>query len=132
MTDIRTWEEMSVVEQLQSEYWDFYKSVHGIRPRHLIGSENWNSEEWLTEAMKSLSKEAEVIWAAEAEDEKKNVETFEASVQKLMKEMNKDRTTILRWMMNGSDCNGDWDYYCYQLGIPYGYFKEIEKCISVI
>jgi hypothetical protein len=33
---------------LQSEMWDFYKDVHGIRPRHWT-KENWDSMEFLQE-----------------------------------------------------------------------------------
>ena len=33
---------------LQSEMWDFYKDVHGIRPRHWT-QENWDSMEFLQE-----------------------------------------------------------------------------------
>ena len=33
---------------LQSELWDFYKDVHGMRPRHWT-QENWDSMEFLQE-----------------------------------------------------------------------------------
>jgi hypothetical protein len=33
---------------LQSEMWDFYKDVHGMRPRHWT-QENWDSMEFLQE-----------------------------------------------------------------------------------
>jgi len=26
--------------------------------------------------------------------------------------------------MDASSADGDWDYFCYQNGLPYGYFKE--------
>lgn len=131
MTDHRSYEQLSELEQLQSEYWDFYKSVHNIRPRYVVGTTTWNSVELLTEAIKSLSSEAEVVWAAEAKQEQENIASFEALVAKMMSEMmsemNKDRETIVRWMFDASICNGDWEFYCYELGIPYGYFKEFEK-----
>jgi hypothetical protein len=34
------------LEKLQSELWDFYKDVHGVRPRHWTESE-WASREFL-------------------------------------------------------------------------------------
>ena len=38
--------EYTKVEELQSHYSDFYKDVHGFRPRSST-EEQWNSEEWL-------------------------------------------------------------------------------------
>ena len=38
--------EYTKVEELQSHYSDFYKDVHGFRPRSST-DEQWNSEEWL-------------------------------------------------------------------------------------
>ena len=43
---MRTWEQLTVVEQLQGTYSDFYKDVHGFRPRFAT-TEQWNSAEWL-------------------------------------------------------------------------------------
>ena len=39
--------EYTKVEELQSHYSDFYKDVHGFRPRSAT-DEQWNSEEWLS------------------------------------------------------------------------------------
>ncbi len=50
---IRSWEELSKVEQLQGTYSDFYKDVHGFRPRG-ASSEQWNSEAWLTQQIADL------------------------------------------------------------------------------
>ena len=38
--------EYTKLEDLQSHYSDFYKDVHGFRPRSST-EEQWNSEEWL-------------------------------------------------------------------------------------
>ena len=38
--------EYTKVEELRSQYSDFYKDVHGFRPRSST-EEQWNSEEWL-------------------------------------------------------------------------------------
>jgi len=39
-------DEYTLVEILQSEYSDFYKDVHGFRPRSST-DEQWNSVQWL-------------------------------------------------------------------------------------
>ena len=45
--------EYTKVEELQSHYSDFYKDVHGFRPRSST-DEQWNSEEWLSGEIDSL------------------------------------------------------------------------------
>ena len=42
-----------LLRNLQSEIWDFYKDVHGIRPRHFT-QENWDSFEFLQEQRQKL------------------------------------------------------------------------------
>lgn len=118
----KSWEELSRKEQLAAEHYDFYKEVHGIRPRWM----NYDamSEQDLEQELAALSKTAEVVFAEEAAREQENIAKFEATVTGLCTSMNKDRETIVRWMFDGGDYNGDWDYYCFNLGIPYGYFKE--------
>jgi hypothetical protein len=41
------------LESLQSEFSDFYKDVHGFRPRSATEIE-WNDEAWLEDQIKSL------------------------------------------------------------------------------
>jgi hypothetical protein len=43
----------TLVEILQSEYSDFYKDVHGFRPRWST-DEQWNSAEWLQDEIDGL------------------------------------------------------------------------------
>ena len=50
---LRSWEELSKVEQLQSIYSDFHKDVHGFRPR-FASDEEWVSEVWLQEQIDGL------------------------------------------------------------------------------
>jgi len=45
--------EYTKVEILQSEYSDFYKDVHGFRPRSST-DEQWNSEKWLQSEIDDL------------------------------------------------------------------------------
>ena len=42
-----------LLNDLQTELWDFYKDVHGIRPRHWTKSE-WDSLEFLQAERESL------------------------------------------------------------------------------
>ena len=37
---------MMTLEELQTDLWDFYKDIHGVRPRHWT-TEQWNNVEFL-------------------------------------------------------------------------------------
>ena len=52
--------EYTKVEELQSHYSDFYKDVHGFRPRNST-DEQWNSEEWLQGEIDDLHKYLETL-----------------------------------------------------------------------
>ena len=45
--------EHTTLKQLQDTIWDFYKDVHGMRPRHFTPQE-WESREFLLEQFKAL------------------------------------------------------------------------------
>lgn len=113
----------SELEELQSIFSDFDKEVHGFRPRWM-SNEQWNSIEWLGNAIRELEAEAKVVFAAEAEAEQINIKKFEETVSAVIAAGAKDRETALRWMMDGSDANGDWQFYCYLCGLPYDYFNK--------
>lgn len=118
--------EMTELESAQSMFSDFHKDVYGFRPRSMT-TEQWNSVEWLEGEIASLQVEAVAVFAAEEERERENIAKFEEQVSAMCASLNKDRETICRWMLSGSDADGDWDFYCFELGIPYGYFKEFMK-----
>ena len=43
-----------------------------------------------------------------------------------------DRETALRWIMDASDCDGDWEFLCFHHHLPYGYFKQsVDLCAQV-
>ena len=44
-----------LLNDLQTELWDFYKDVHGMRPRHWT-QEEWNSMEFLQAQREGLIK----------------------------------------------------------------------------
>ena len=115
-------ETMTRKEELVSIYWDFYKEVHNVRPRHI----NFDacSEEDLTKMLDTLSIVSQELFAHREAEEKAAVSKFEALVSTTIAAGANDRETAMRWIMDGSDCDGDWDYYAWQNGIPYGYFRK--------
>ena len=123
MSEFTTWEQMSDLEQAQSIYWDMYKDAHGVRPRG-IDTSTWTMQDFQLE-FASLQ---EVIVREEAQRkvaEKEAVDKFEQHVTNTICMGARDRETALRWIMDASNANGDWEYLCYDLGLPYQYFRKV-------
>ena len=123
MSEFTTWEQMSDLEQAQCIYWDMYKDAHGVRPRG-IDTSTWTIQDFQQE-FASLQ---EVIVREEANRqvaEKEAVAKFEQHVTNTICMGARDRETALRWIMDASNANGDWEYLCYDLGLPYHYFRKV-------
>ena len=123
MSEFTTWEQMSDLEQAQCIYWDMYKDAHGVRPRG-IDTSTWTLQDFQQE-FASLQ---EVIVREEANRqvaEKEAVAKFEQHVTNTICMGARDRETALRWIMDASNANGDWEYLCYDLGLPYHYFRKV-------
>ena len=120
--EFKSWEELSDLQKAQLTYWDMYKDAHGVRPRHL------DTSTWTLEKFEA---EFEILgrFIAEAELERKTLESeaivkFEDSVTNLMHTgTNRDR--VIAWLMDAEGANGDFEYFCYTQGLPYGYFKKL-------
>jgi len=123
MSEFTTWEQMSDLEQAQCIYWDMYKDAHGVRPRG-IDTSTWTLQDFQLE-FASLQ---EVIVREEANRqvaEKEAIAKFEQHVTNTICMGARDRETALRWIMDASNANGDWEYLCYDLGLPYQYFRKV-------
>ena len=124
MEAFKTWEEMTVLEQYACQYWDMYKDAYGVRPRW-IDTTKWTLEQFEAEfaSLATAIEQAEVERkAAEAEAQ----HDFEMRVQGLLMSGAKDRTMALRWIHEAEGSNGDEDYLCYLIGLPYGYFRKVD------
>jgi len=53
------------------------------------------------------------------------IDRFEQHVTNTICMGARDRETALRWIMDASNANGDWEYLCYDLGLPYHYFRKV-------
>jgi hypothetical protein len=117
-----TWEDMSEQEQLQCTFWDAYKDAHGFRPRHI------DTTTLTVEELKSdIARLASIILDNERirrEDEARAVVRFEARIQGIIELGAKDRAMALRWIHEAEGTDGDDEYLCFTVGIPYGYFKQ--------
>ena len=113
-------ETMTRKEELQSIYWDMYKDAHGIRPRHI-------RLDLCTEAEieADLDRLHAIIVDNERERvgmERKAAHEFEMRVQGLLVSGAKDRAMALRWIHEAEGSNGDNEFLCYLVGLPYRYF----------
>jgi len=117
----KTWEELSTLEQYACTFWDMYKDAHGFRPRH-VDTSSWTEADFEAE-FKQLADIIEREDIQRREDEAAAVVRFEARVQRVIDSGARDRATALRWIHEAEGSNGDDEYLCYCVGIPYGYFK---------
>jgi hypothetical protein len=125
MTEFKSWEEMTVLEQMQCQFWDMYKDAYGVRPRG-IDTSAWTEDDFEDEFLQL----GEHIRQAEDDRvamEMASVKRFEARVAQVIECGAADRETALRWIMEGSDCSGDWEYFSYCNGLPYRYFNKVNE-----
>jgi predicted RNA-binding protein with EMAP domain len=117
----KSWEEMSEQEQLQCTFWDAYKDAHGFRPRHI------DTTTLTVEELKSdIARLASIIQDNERvriEDEAAAVVRFETRVASIIQLGAKDREMAMRWIHEAEGSDGDDEYLCFLVGVPYGYIK---------
>jgi len=122
MLELKSWDEMSTLEQMQAQYWDMYKDAYGIRPRHM-NLEAMTEADFLAE-FKILGEAIEREAAIRKENEHKAEVDFEMRVQNLLVTGARDRAMALRWIHEAEGSNGDDEFLCYLVGLPYGYFRK--------
>ena len=117
------WIDMTEKEQLECSVWDAYKDAYGVRPRFM------NME---TMTLEELKQELEHCCAAIEENEIQRTKAeaaaghdFEMRVLSLLQSGAKSREMALRWIHEAEGSDGDNEYLCFLLGLPYGYFNEV-------
>jgi hypothetical protein len=121
-TEMLSWNEMSELEQAQCTHWDFYKEAFGFRPRHLDTS-TWTLEDFDRE-FALLAKVCEQNRIEREAAEAQAAVRFEARITDLIQSGAKDRETAMRWIHEAEGTNGDDEYLCFTLGLPYRYFVK--------
>jgi hypothetical protein len=122
MEEFKSWEEMTVLEQMACQYWDMYKDAHGIRPRG-IDTSSWTEADFMKEFdyLGQLITQQE---EARVEAEHMAIVKFEQRVLNLMCMGAGDRATAVRWIHEAEGTSGDDEYLCWTLGLSYGYFRK--------
>jgi hypothetical protein len=124
MEDFKSWEEMSTLEQYACQFWDMYKDAYGHRPRG-IDTSSWTEADFEAEFV-----QLGIVIAEEdrirKESQEKAAHDFEMRVLSLLQTGAKDREMALRWIHEAEGSDGDDEYLCFLVGLPYRYFiKEI-------
>jgi len=121
-TEFTSWEEMTVLEQYACQYWDMYKDAYGVRPRG-IDTSSWTEAEFEAEFVQlARAIEAENQYRVVAEE--KAAHAFELRMLDLLMSGAKDREMAMRWIHEAEGSNGDDEYLCYLLGLPFRYFVK--------
>jgi hypothetical protein len=118
---------MTVLEQYAYQYWDMYKDAYGVRPRG-IDTSAWTEEQFEAE-FRQLGMTIADNDRERKEAEERAMHDFEMRVQGLLMSGAKDRDMALRWVHEAEGANGDDDYLCYLVGLPYGYFRKVDRVI---
>ena len=122
MEDFKTWEEMTVLEQYACTYWDMYKDAYGVRPRG-IDTTAWTEADFEREFFQlsvTIAEEDRV----RKESQEKASHDFEMRILSLQQTGAKTRDMAMRWVHEAEGSNGDDEYLCFLIGLPYGYFRK--------
>ena len=120
--EFKSWEEMSKLEQAQCIYWDMYKDAYGVRPRG-IDTSAWTLEDFEAE-FETLGNAIQREEAQRKIDEASAVDRFEAQIESLFAAGAVSREAAIKWIHEAEGSNGDDEYLCFLLGLPYGYFRK--------
>ena len=120
MNEFKSWEEMSVLEQYACQYWDMHKDAYGFRPRG-IDTSSWTESDFEAEFVQ-LARVIETSYQAQLVREELAAHDFEMRMLGLLQSGAKDREMAMRWIHEAEGSNGDDEYLCFLLGLPYRYF----------
>jgi len=115
-------ETMTRQEELHSIFWDLYKEAYGVRPRGTDTS-NWN-EDMFNKEFENLTRVIDREAVLRKQSQNKAEVDFEMRVQSIMSCGAKDRSMALRWIHEAEGTNGDDEFLCWTVGLPYGYFRK--------
>ena len=120
----KSWEEMSTLEQYACTYWDMYKDAYGVRPRG-IDTTVWTEAQFEAEFV-LLGESIDANYKDQLAREEVASHDFEMRILNLLQTGAQDREMALRWIHEAEGSDGDDEYLCYLVGLPYRYFaKEV-------
>ena len=108
--------EMTEQQELESIYCEMHKDVYGVKARWYRAA----SVEQARADLAVLEAELEKVMALEKAAQEQAIKAFE----ELAKTCGSVETAK-RWQHQAYGTDGDDEYLCYHLGLPYGYFKKV-------
>ena len=118
----KSWDEYTPLEKAACTWWDMYKDAYNFRPRGV------DTSSWM---LKDFEREMEVLQfviqrneAQRLVNEDAAIQDFEARIAKIIALGARDRAMALRWIHEAEGSDGDDEYLCYCVGVPYGYIKS--------
>jgi hypothetical protein len=107
---------MTELEELESIYCDMHKDVYGVKAR-------WYRAESVEKARADIDRLQVALEAQMAQDKIYQQEAIKA-FEELAASCGGDIETAKRWQHQAYGTDGDDEFLCYHLGLPYGYFKK--------
>jgi hypothetical protein len=107
---------MTELEELESIYCDMHKDVYGVKAR-------WYRAESVEKARADIDRLQAELEAQMAQDKIYQQEAIKA-FEELSASYGGDIETAKRWQHQAYGTDGDDEFLCYHLGLPYGYFKK--------
>jgi len=108
--------QLTELEELESIYCETHKDVYGVKAR-------WYHADTVEQAradLAALQVQAEEVWARERQAQQDAIAAFEELARSYG-----GVETAKRWQHQAYNTQGDDEYLCYHLGLPYGYFKKV-------
>lgn len=106
-------------------YSDLHKDAYGFRPSPFSCAmwEGFSPEDKQIE-WDHLVRVSTERYEAEVAEQKQAAHDVEVTIQDLLMAGARDRGMAVRWLDEAHETNGDLEYLCYKLNVPYGYFKN--------
>jgi hypothetical protein len=112
--------QLTELQELEQAYCEFHKDVYGVKAR-------WYRAESVEQARADLDRlqaAGELVWAEEKRAQEQAAQRFEKRIEDTITSGAGDRQTALRWIHQAEDTNGDDEFLCYSLGLPFNYIKR--------
>lgn len=105
---------------------DLHKDAWGMRPSESF----WTKWKNMTDA----EKQAEWDWMVQVmernerqrrQEQEQAVVRFSRRIQQLIECGARDRAMAIRWLHEAYETHGDDEFLCWNLGLPYGFFRDV-------
>lgn len=112
-------EELLLLQDYRNTFSDTYKDAYGVRPRFDVS--HYTLQDF-KDTFNSLYATIAENNAFEKVAENLAIQQLERKIAKLIEMGAADRAAAIRWIDDAEGADGDLEYLCYKLGVPYGYF----------